>query len=389
MGTRMTGMVFPFNGSKEDIQGIIYKWMQHEAILLDRYKEIHVNFLDNNFIFIANADIFESAYNNPELWQELLLESLIQNWVVFFECIDSWDQYSYLIYKNNIEIRRVIQIQESDLYQEGEPLFFEKEWLDFTTYYEKENYKNGQIEIEKIVDPIFLEETDDYNKYYYVCSKNQHVYHCYLARLMLSELFINYLGINIIDDKYIIKDEIIINYDEIPMFEKVLKFAKNGDIDSQNKIGKMYQQGYGIEKNYALAFYWYQQAANQQDSFGQLNVGMSYLNGLGVKQDIDTALLWLNRSIAQDNPDALITLAEMYENGKFLEKSIEQAISFYKKAVKQGSGVAAYRLGLIYEYGKDTVVDIKMAKRWYYQAVNNFNEDAKKRLDELNNMESS
>ncbi|MES5773809.1 sel1 repeat family protein, partial [Acinetobacter baumannii] len=69
-----------------------------------------------------------------------------------FECIYSWDQYIYLIYKNNIEIRRVIQIQESDLYQEGEPLFFEKEWLDFTAYYEKENYKNGQIEIEKIVD---------------------------------------------------------------------------------------------------------------------------------------------------------------------------------------------------------------------------------------------
>lgn len=43
---------------------------------------------------------------------------------------------------------------------------------------------------------------------------------------MLSELFINYLGINIIDDKYIIKDEIIINYDEISMFEKVLKCAK-------------------------------------------------------------------------------------------------------------------------------------------------------------------
>lgn len=75
-----------------------------------------------------------------------------------------------------------------------------------------------------------------------------------------------------------------------------------------------------VLKNYALAFYWYQQAANQQDSFGQLNVGMSYLNGLGVKQDIDTALLWLNRSIAQDNPDALITLAEMYENGKFQKK---------------------------------------------------------------------
>lgn len=113
-----------------------------------------------------------------------------------------------------------------------------------------------------------------------------------------------------------------------------------------------------VLKNYALAFYWYQQAANQQDSFGQLNVGMSYLNGLGVKQDIDTALLWLNRSIAQDNPDALITLAEMYENGKFLEKVLNKLFLFIK-AVKQGSGVAAYRLGLIYEYGKDAVVDIK------------------------------
>ena len=29
-------------------------------------------------------------------------------------------------------------------------------------------------------------------------------------------------------------------------------------------------------------------------------------------------------------------------------------------------------------------IDIKMAKRWYYQAVSNFNEDAKKCLDALN-----
>ena len=29
-------------------------------------------------------------------------------------------------------------------------------------------------------------------------------------------------------------------------------------------------------------------------------------------------------------------------------------------------------------------IDIKMAKRWYYQVVSNFNEDAKKRLDALN-----
>lgn len=29
-------------------------------------------------------------------------------------------------------------------------------------------------------------------------------------------------------------------------------------------------------------------------------------------------------------------------------------------------------------------IDLKMATRWYYQAVSNFNEDAKKRLDALN-----
>lgn len=51
MGTRMSGMVFPFKSDKEEIKAIIYKWMQHEVTVIDTYTNIHVKFLENDVVF--------------------------------------------------------------------------------------------------------------------------------------------------------------------------------------------------------------------------------------------------------------------------------------------------------------------------------------------------
>ena len=50
-------MVFPFNGSKEDIKAIIYQWIQHEVKVIDTYTNIHVEFLENDVVFIDRVEI--------------------------------------------------------------------------------------------------------------------------------------------------------------------------------------------------------------------------------------------------------------------------------------------------------------------------------------------
>ena len=61
MGTRMTGMVFPFQGDIKEVKAIIYKWMQHEVEIIDSYTNIRIQEIGGNFIFVDNVDIFYSV----------------------------------------------------------------------------------------------------------------------------------------------------------------------------------------------------------------------------------------------------------------------------------------------------------------------------------------
>jgi TPR repeat protein len=387
MGTRMTGMVFPFQGDIQEIKTMIYKWMQHEVEIIESHKTIRIELIQGDFVIIDNIDIFYSAYNHPELWQELLVDLSDNDWVVFFECVDSCDCYSYLIYRNYHEVRRMLQEEEDDLYLDGEMQEFEKEWLDYSIYYQHEYLENGKTKKEKITDLDFsLNHNDDhesYFKYYQVTSKNQSMYHTRLARVLLVELSEYFLGFDIIDCNYQVKQSLIIDYNKIPIYSRIFKRAENGDVVAQNELGRMYEHGHGIEQNTIKARYWYQQAADQDDDWGQLHLGLLFKTGKNVDKDLEQAVMWISQSAAKGNPDALTMLGEMYEQGEGVEQSFDEAAMLYRKAAKQRHAVAPYKLGLMYEQGHGFTIDIKMAMRWYYQAASHFNEDAQKRLDEL------
>lgn len=60
-----------------------------------------------------------------------------------------------------------------------------------------------------------------------------------------------------------------------------------------------YLTGEIVDKNPKLAFYWYEKAAQLNDSKAQFNVALMYLKGVGVEQNDDLAIQWLKRSAAQ------------------------------------------------------------------------------------------
>ncbi len=70
--------------------------------------------------------------------------------------------------------------------------------------------------------------------------------------------------------------------------------ADRGDPKAQNRVGMMYQRGWGVSLNYADAVSWLRQAADQGDADAQNNLAFMYLYGRGVSQDYVSAHMWFS-----------------------------------------------------------------------------------------------
>ena len=73
-------------------------------------------------------------------------------------------------------------------------------------------------------------------------------------------------------------------------FRSWLPLAEDGQPEAQLNLGHLYQEGLGVEVDYAAAFLWYQRAAESGLAEAQFNLGLLYYDGLGVPQDRETAL---------------------------------------------------------------------------------------------------
>jgi TPR repeat protein len=70
-----------------------------------------------------------------------------------------------------------------------------------------------------------------------------------------------------------------------------------GGAASEN--GWLYENGFGVKKDYAEAMNWYQKSADQNDADAENHIGWFYQNGWGVKQDYAEAISWYQKAAAQ------------------------------------------------------------------------------------------
>ena len=84
-----------------------------------------------------------------------------------------------------------------------------------------------------------------------------------------------------------------LEYDD---FVKNLEFAEDGSADAQKRVGRMYAQGEGVDKDLSKSFFWYKSAAEQGDADAQWKLGYFYNEGLGVAKDEIEAYAYWNLS---------------------------------------------------------------------------------------------
>jgi len=74
--------------------------------------------------------------------------------------------------------------------------------------------------------------------------------------------------------------------------------AAQGVAASMTRLGNLYHDALGVERDSRLAADWWRKAAERGNADGQAMLGAAYLTGGGVKQDPLTALVWLLRARA-------------------------------------------------------------------------------------------
>lgn len=157
-------------------------------------------------------------------------------------------------------------------------------------------------------------------------------------------------------------------------------------------LGKMFQNGIGVEKNKTAAQMYFSKALElfssaelkKGDSYLEYRIGKMHEYGLGTKSDKKEAAEWYSKSVqADENPFAAYALGKFYEQGSGVDKDTKKAFNYFHIAAsseKSPNAYAMYKLGVMYSNGLGTEQNQTEADEWFKKAYTGFKE-----IEELNN----
>jgi S1-C subfamily serine protease len=98
--------------------------------------------------------------------------------------------------------------------------------------------------------------------------------------------------------------------------------AKAGDVDYEFRLGFLYANGLGVDKDEVQAVKWFRKAAEQNDADAQRSLGQCYGDGKGVAKDYVESYKWMLLAAGQGNRVAK-KFATIFENNFSREQIAE------------------------------------------------------------------
>lgn len=203
-------------------------------------------------------------------------------------------------------------------------------------------------------------------------------------------------------------------------FSTIVKRAKAGNVEAQLALGKAYQEGKNVKRDFLAAANWYKRALRQGDveatyrlarlvhdgggklakspdlaaqlyrraaqqghSGAQNWLGFCYQFGFGLTRDYARAVNWYRKAAEQGYPAAQNNLGMLYLSGKGVSRDLLKAAQLFRAAVKKRYAWAENNLGGLYEMGWGVRRNPKRAKDLYRSAAASGNAQAKKNLKRL------
>ena len=137
-------------------------------------------------------------------------------------------------------------------------------------------------------------------------------------------------------------------------------------------------------EEYEKALLWGRKAAQIEDPIACTVLGRIFNEGLGVDIDHIQALKWYESAADKGDADAQNIVGNMYSDRDLGVLDLEKAYKYYKKAAEQDHIYGMFNLGLCYAEGDGCPKDMRKALNWIEKAANEACPEAQQWLSNYN-----
>lgn len=150
-----------------------------------------------------------------------------------------------------------------------------------------------------------------------------------------------------------------------------LKIESDGMMDDNlfYKIGAMYKNGLGTEKDIVKAIDYFKRSAEMNNKNGLYEYGKALLLGEHISQDKDKAVKLLEKAIKLGSVNEKRFLALEYISGEHLEQDIEKGLAMLTECADRGDTMSCYKLGKIYLNGEIVLQNLNKAEKYLLKSA--------------------
>ena len=153
-------------------------------------------------------------------------------------------------------------------------------------------------------------------------------------------------------------------------YPEMMALASEGNPEAAYYMGKMYQEGLGVEADVTKALQYFEQADKGFYSNATVQLGKMALAGKGMAQNKDLGIQYLKKAAYAGNGDAMFELGKLYETGDGVEKNYTYAFGFFYMGALKGEKRSQLKTARYYLNGRGIPQDFNAAVKWYVRAAN-------------------
>lgn len=152
-----------------------------------------------------------------------------------------------------------------------------------------------------------------------------------------------------------------------PLFEEL---SKDGNILSTKILGMYYHYGLDGNTDYKKALAYYRKViAENEITDVWFDLGRMYEDGLGVRKNYRKAKECFEKAVENGCVSGYVFLGKLYLFGEGVKRDEKKCYEYFLRAAEGGDVFAAYRVGCCYLNGTGVEKDINLAEEWLCSAA--------------------
>ncbi len=147
---------------------------------------------------------------------------------------------------------------------------------------------------------------------------------------------------------------------------QLTSLAEKGNLDAYKRLGNLFYDGVGVEKDYSKSYSCYEKIAYAGDPWCLNRLGEMSRDGKGHMIDLIKAYMWFSKSSDFENINSILNIIYLYSTGLLeMDDHYEEYLGRLKCLAKLGSSDAARKLGNMHYDGTGVKRDFVKAIYWY------------------------